>query len=223
MGNPEDVEAFLRPYKVDVTAEQYVLQPPDEIEIHCSKVPEIHLQVQRIRPDGKVSFEGLGEIEVAGRTIKQVTEDLSTRVTKLYKLDGSVNLVDVRITSPKSKVYYVLGQVHDPGPKVYTGRDSVLSALAAAVPNPMAWEERVIVIRPSDREGIEPRLFNVNYYRLVERGDTRMNVLLQEGDIVYVPPTILASLGMTLEEFVGPIGRAFTAAFYGTRLNATGP
>ncbi|MHC4259529.1 MAG: polysaccharide biosynthesis/export family protein, partial [Planctomycetota bacterium] len=86
--NPVDIQAFQRPELVAVTAESYVMQPPDEIEIHCSKVPEIHLQRQRIRPDGKVSFEGLGQIEAAGKTPEQLTNDLKEKVASLYTLAG---------------------------------------------------------------------------------------------------------------------------------------
>ena len=68
--NPADIEAFALPANVDLTSDSYVLQPPDEIEIHCSKVAEIHLQRQQIRPDGKVMFEALGEIAAAGKTPK---------------------------------------------------------------------------------------------------------------------------------------------------------
>ena len=135
--NPKDIEAFLKPYQVDVTAERYVLQPPDEIEIHCSKVPEIHLQRQRTRPDGKVSFEALGEIEVAGKTPEAVADVLEQKVAALYALPGD-SPVDVHIAAFLSKSYYVLGQVNIPGPKDCTGRDTVLSAIAQAQPNPMA-------------------------------------------------------------------------------------
>lgn len=37
--NPQDIQAFLKPYQTDVTAEKYILQPPDEIEIHCAGYP----------------------------------------------------------------------------------------------------------------------------------------------------------------------------------------
>jgi len=58
-----------------------------------------------------------------------------------------------------SKSYYVLGQVFRPGVKDYTGRDTLLSALAEAQPNPMAWEERVQVIRPSEDKKVRPKDF----------------------------------------------------------------
>jgi len=209
---PEDINAFLRPYEVNVTAERYVLQPPDEIEILCLKAPEIHMQRQQIRPDGKISFEGLGEIEVAGKTVEETASILRTRVLQLYALSGD-NPIDVRIVTFRSKVYYVLGQVFMPGPKMYTGRDTVLSAIADARPNPMAWVERIQIIRPSNNELIKPEIYEVNFERMRVHGDTSKNVLLQEGDIVYVPPTVLAALGLKVEEVIRPITRALTGTY----------
>jgi protein involved in polysaccharide export with SLBB domain len=209
--NPKDIEAFLKPYKVDVTAENYVLQPPDEIEVRCSRVPEIHMQRQQIRPDGKISFEGLGEIEVAGKTVEQVVKILRAKVD-LYKLTED-NPIDVRIAVYRSKVYYVLGQVYLPGPKMYSGRDTVLSAIAEARVNPMAWVERIQVIRPSENENIKPEIFEVNFERMRVHGDTSKNVLLQEGDIIYVPPTVLATVTLKIEEVITPIARAFSGVY----------
>ncbi len=210
--HPEDIQAFLRPPEVNVTAENYILQPPDEIEIQCSKVPEIHLQRQIIRPDGKVSFEALGEIEVAGKTPEELADVLEQKVSELYTLTGD-NPIDVRIIAYQSKVFYVLGQVLMPGPKIYTGRDTVLSAIADARPNPMAWVERIQVIRPSDDEDIKPKIFEVNFESMQVHGDTSKNVLLQEGDIVYVPPTVLAALSLKVEEVIRPITRALTGTY----------
>ncbi len=210
--NPEDIQAWVKPYEVNVTAENYAVQPPDEIEIHCSQVTEVHMQRQRIRPDGKVSFEVIGEVDVAGKTPKEISDAISERVKVLYTLPGD-HPVDVRISIYASKNYYVVGEVARPGPRVYTGRDSVLRALTDAQPNPRAWESRVQVIRPTAREDEDPRVFEVNYAKMVSQGDATKNVLLEEGDIVYVPPTILAAVGMILEEFISPIARAFYGAY----------
>lgn len=207
--NPADIEAFTKPKDVIVTARSYVLLPPDEIEIRCSKVPEIHEQRQVIRPDGKVSFEGLGEAQAAGKTPAQLAAILTDKARALYTLAGD-NLVDVRVVEYRSKVYHVLGEVYFPGPKVYSGRDTVLVALAAARPGVTGWKERVQVIRPSSDPGVEPKIFEVNYDRMIAHGDMSKNVLLQEGDVIFVPPTVLAGMAMKIEEFVRPIARAFS-------------
>jgi len=207
--NAKDIEAFVRPERVSVTADNYILQPPDEIEVFCSKVPEIHLQRQRIRPDGKVTFETLGEIYAAGKTPKELAEILHEKILSLYALTGE-NPIDVRVAAYRSKVFYVLGQVYLPGAKLYTGRDTVLNAVAKARVNPMAWLERIQVIRPSADINVRPKIFEVNFKNMTIHGDISKDVLLEEGDIIYVPPTIIAKIALVMEEFLRPIGRAFS-------------
>lgn len=210
--DPDDIQAWVKPYEVEVTAENYIFQPPDEVEIQCSQVPEIHLQRQRIRPDGKISFEKMGEIEVAGKTPKEVAAIVEEKVKVVYLLDDE-HLVDVRVAAYASSVYYVLGQVMSPGPRTYTGRDTLLTAVSVASPAVTAWKSRVRVIRPSETEDERPLVFEANYHRMTTLGDTTMDVLLEKGDIVYVPPTIPAAIAMKIEEFIRPIARAFYGAY----------
>jgi polysaccharide export outer membrane protein len=194
-----------------VAADKYVLQPPDEIEIHCARVPELNLQRQRIRPDGRVSFEAIGEFMAAGKTPAELAESMQKQMSAMYTLPGD-KPIDVRIMAYQSKVYYMLGQVYAPGPKVYSGRDTVLTAVASAQPNPMAWLERIQVIRPSADASVKPKIFEVNFDRMSAHGDNTKNVLLEEGDVIYVPPTVLAAIAMKIEEFIRPIAMAFTGA-----------
>jgi polysaccharide export outer membrane protein len=211
--NPKDINAFLMPNKVDTSTTTYILQPPDEIEVHCLRVPEIDLQRQQIRPDGKISFEGVGEMEAAGKTPAEVANILRGKILDLYQIEGN-HPIDVRVVAFRSKRYYVLGQVNDPGPQVYSGRDTVLGALAlAGSPNPMAWVERIQVIRPSRSGNVRPKIFEFNYDRAAAHGDASKDVLLQEGDIIYVPPTVLAAAAMKIEEFIRPIARAFSGYY----------
>ncbi|MCF7974474.1 MAG: polysaccharide export protein [Phycisphaerae bacterium] len=210
--NPQSIAAFSMPSQVKVTAEKYVLMPPDEITIHCSRVPEIDGQTQRIRPDGKISFESLGEIEAAGKTPEEMSTILEQKAASLYNLPGD-NPIDVQLVAYQSKSFYILGQVFRPGPKVYTGRDSVLEAIADAQLNPMAWKSRIQVIRPSDDQNVAPKVFEINYTWMAKHGDLRKNVLLQEGDIIYVPATPLAAVAMAIEQVMRPISRALTGTY----------
>jgi polysaccharide export outer membrane protein len=210
--NSKDIEAFLKPHQADVTSDKYVLQPPDEIEVHCARIPEIDKQRQRIRPDGKVSFEGFGEFDAAGKTPLELAKSMRQQMATLYTLIGD-NPIEVRIIVYRSKVFYVLGQVKTPGPKQYSGRETVLTAIADAQPDVTAWLDRIQVIRPSADAGVKPKIFEVNYDRMSAHGDNTKNVLLQEGDVIYVPPTVLAAIALKIEEFLRPIARAFSGAY----------
>jgi len=215
---PEDIQAFLRPDQAQITGDDYILQPPDVVTIMSSRVPELARSgsmstvgmTQVIRPDGVISLESVGEIMVAGKTPRQVAAIIAEKLSELYKFTGD-NPVDVRVTN-QSKFYYMLGQVQRPGAQIFTGRETTLSAVTKAIPNVRAWEEAIQVIRPSLAADGEPKIFELNFKKMVEHGDMSKNVLLQEGDIIYVPPTILGSIGLTLEEILGPLFQSATAA-----------
>jgi polysaccharide export outer membrane protein len=201
------------PDKVDVSARNYILHPPDDIEIHCAAVPEIDMQSQQIRPDGRVSFEAVGEIYAAGKTPAQVANELRAKILELYQIEGD-HPIDVRVVAFRSKRYYVLGQVGRPGAQAYSGRDTVLGAIAlAGSPTVLAWVERIQVIRPSSNKNVKPKIFEFNFDRAAAHGDATKDVLLQEGDIIYVPPTVLAAAAMKIEEFIRPVARAFSGYY----------
>ena len=218
--NEEDLAAFVAPDQALVTADKYELLPPDEVTVICSSVPELTGadisvgQTQTIRPDGVISFERVGEISVAGKTPREVALLIAERVSSMYKLVGD-NPVEVRVTN-RSKYYYMVGMVDDPGAKIFTGRETTLSALTKAVPNNLAWKDQIQIIRPS-LHGTS-KVFRLDYRELVEQGGMKKNVLLNEGDIIYVPPTILASIGLTIGEIAGPIlqGSGAVSAVSGT-------
>jgi polysaccharide export outer membrane protein len=155
----------------------------------------------------------VGEIYAAGKTPAQVANELRGKILELYQIEGD-NPIDVRVVAFRSKRYYVLGQVASPGAQIYSGRDTVMGALAlAGSPTTLAWVERIQVVRPSSNKKVKPKIFEFNFDRAAAHGDASKDVLLQEGDIIYVPPTILAAAAMKIEEFIRPIARAFSG-FY---------
>lgn len=214
--NTADLQAFTKPNEADVTMDEYVLQPPDSVTVIATGIPELEGtsnqvgQSQVIRPDGMISFENIGEISVAGKTPKQVAQIISQKLTDLYKLSGE-HPVDVRVTN-NSKFYYVVGMVRHPGAQTFTGRETTLSAISRAVPNNLAWEEEIQIIRPALVSGGKSKIFSLNFKKMTEHGKMDQNVLLQEGDVLYVPPTIFASIGLTVGEIVRPILSGGSAA-----------
>ncbi len=215
--NPEDIDVFLKPGQADVTLDDYILQPPDSLTVISSKIPELQGtssgepgQTQTIRPDGRVSFENIGEIEVAGKTPRQVAEIIAKKLGELYKLSGDYP-VDVRVEN-QSKYYYVAGMVSRPGAQIFSGRETTLSALTKAIPTNLAWKEKIQVIRPAVEPGQPSKIFALNWKKMFEQGQMHQNVMIQEGDIIYVPPTILASIGLTVAEIVNPILSSASAA-----------
>jgi polysaccharide biosynthesis/export protein len=210
--NPKDIEAFKKPNKAVVSMDKYILEPADQIILICPAIPEItNLPQQTIRPDGKVSFPNIGDVEVAGKTPLEASEIFKEKFSKLYTLVGD-HPIDVRVALYQSCVYYVLGQVDRPGPRLISGRGTALRAVSEANPTVLAWTDRIRVVRPSRDPNAPPKIFELQWRRMASYGEIEKDVLLQEGDIIYVPPTVLASIAMKIEEFVRPLTRAFAGA-----------
>ena len=205
----------INPSEKDVTPERYILQPADEVTVLSSRVPELHEQTQTIRPDGKISFENIGEVSVAGKTPKEAAKLIGEHLSKLYALQGE-NPIDVRLSINRSMYYYVIGQVAVPGAKIFTGRETTLSAISKSIPNLRAWEDKIQLIRLNVGENRKAKICEVKFDKMVIKGEMRYNFLLEEGDIIYVPPTILAAIGLTVAEIVSPI------IGVGTALTVTG-
>jgi polysaccharide export outer membrane protein len=190
-----------------VSSGEYRVTPPDAIAISATLADEIDGVVRQVRTDGKISLRLLGEVKVAGLTPKEIAAKLESMLSRYYV--GAK--VSVQVARYRSKTYYVFGQVSRPGAQAYTGRDTLLKALAAAHPTFLAWKSKIRVTRPSPEPGQQSQ-FIVDLDRMVQSGDTSQNVLLGEGDIVYVPPTPLAWMGLRLREVLYPIGPAVAVA-----------
>jgi len=199
---PSDAEinSFVHDYEAEVTGTDYIVQPPDRIEITSPNAPEVDGEVVRVNPDGKVTLKLIGDIKVAGLTPVEIARKLETNLRKYYQRP----VVSVAVSERNSKRIYVFGEVSQPGPKVYTGRDTVLSVLGVAQPLFTAWANRTHVIRPSHEDG-KRHVIIVNANDIMKRGELDNNFHLLEGDILYVPPTPLAYVGQKLSELFQPI------------------
>jgi polysaccharide export outer membrane protein len=180
----------------------YEVQPPDVIKVIAPQIKELDGQEVSVLPDGKVDFNLVGELHVAGRTPEQIAADLRRLASRYYSAN---NLdISVQITEFKSKMIYVFGQVEDPGPKPYTGRDTVLQVLADARLNTIAWPERIIIVRPHDDPTVKQKV-TVDVRQMYETGQTSQNFMLENGDVVYVPPTPLAQFNITFNRLLFPV------------------
>jgi len=196
----EQVVAFLRSNDAVVSTGHYTVMPPDVLVVHAPDAPEIDGVAQRVRPDGKVALRLLGEVAVAGLTTQEIAEKLEKHLSRYYVEPQVV----VEVGEYRSQFYYVFGEVHRPGAKPYTGRDSLLRALAEAGPTFLAWRSQIRVVRPAADED-SSRIIVADLERMIRTGQTEQNVLLQAGDIVEVPPTPLAWLGHRVRELLYPV------------------
>lgn len=177
----------------------YEVMPPDAIRILAPVSREIDRQVARVRPDGKVSLELLGDVQVAGLTPEQIADKIANLLTRYYTEPKVV----VEVADYRSQVFHIFGEVYRPGPKPFTGRDTILAALSEAQPNFLAWKSQIRLTRPI-RDGRKHTVV-IDLDRMLREGDPQQDFLLQPGDVIEVPPTPLAWIGHRVREVFYPV------------------
>src|SRR5258706_13786875 len=162
-----------------LASREYRVDPPDEIVVKATNIKELDGARQKVRPDGKISLNLVGDVYVVGMTPGEINALLKKMVSKYYEADPDVKVEVVA----NSKFYYVFGQgTARQGQYAYTGRDTVISALANAGLADTAWPQQVRVSRPAKEGSQERATAVVDFKHVYQTGDLTQNYLLEEGD-----------------------------------------
>jgi polysaccharide biosynthesis/export protein len=175
----------------------YRLAPPDLLQIVVRPDPIIDREVA-VRPDGKISFDLIGEIDAQGRTVGEVRNEIVTRLREFIVAPD----VTVILLESNSRRYYVLGEVNRIGAYPLTGEVTAIEALAqAGGPTFLANVDGAWLSRP---EGETKAVYRIRYDQIT-RGDGTTNFALRPGDVIYVPPGLSAQIGNTLQIIFYPL------------------
>ena len=160
--------------------ERYLLGPEDVIEVSVWKEPDMTKQLV-VQPDGKIYYPLVGEIRAAGKTVKQLQEEISKRLEK-FVTDASVTVILLKTQNYK---FYVTGKVNKPGDFLAGRPTTVLQAIAMAGGlTPFASPTKIIIVR---KAAGQDEIYNFDY-KDVSRGQLLyQNITLHPGDTVVVP------------------------------------
>jgi polysaccharide biosynthesis/export protein len=198
---------------------EYRVQSPDVLFIQAPRIPEIHNERPIVRPDGKITLNLVGDVEVAGLTPGEIGRKIRQLALKFYDKDAAE--VMVQVAEFKSKVVYVFGQVDEPGIKPFTGKDTVLDVLGQARLNENAWPQKIVIVRPHDDPNVKQKV-TVDVKTMFQTGNVRENFMLEEGDVVYVPPSPLAKANMTFTRLLSPLHGTLSLLGQAARISAGG-
>ena len=181
------------------STQAYQLQAGDQLTIRVSSfdhsaVAPFNIQDGTLRDipfiidqQGNLSFPGLGEIAVAGKTVDQVSALLQTELGRMAK--GAVVRVEL-----VSAFVSVLGEVAKPGyVGISKGRLTIMEALASAGDlTPYGRRDNVLISREVNGK--------MEFARLdLTKADvlTSPYYYLQQNDVIYVSPNSVRAINST--------------------------
>jgi polysaccharide export outer membrane protein len=158
------------------TPPEYHVAPPDLLLVTVRPDPAIERQVT-VRPDGSVSLDLIGDVQVEGKTVNEIRAEITNRITDYIVAPD----VTVELVQSKSRRFYVFGQVKRPGAFPLIGRVTAVEALAQAGDvNVLASADSSHLVRPND-EGAG--VYAVRYNDIPDRIRHPIHVLPDPGHL----------------------------------------
>ena len=161
--------------------QEYRVGPKDLLEISVFGADELSRTV-RVSEDGKVSLPLLGEVLVDGLTKSELEKKLAGLLGEKYVQNPQVT---VFIREYQSKRVSVLGAVEKPGPYQLLGRQTLMQIVSEAGGLTRDAGNDIIIIRQLP-DGTSTSL-RISIDELFLKGDAKLNVPLEAGDIVNIP------------------------------------
>ncbi len=181
--------------------QEYRIAIGDKINVRLFYNPDLNQEVT-VRPDGKISLMLVHEINAAGLTPSELTQQL----TESYSKELQQPEVAVIVNSFAGQRVFVGGEVGAPGVKDFVGPTTVLQAVAMAGGfKDTARTDEVIVIRKG--EDNKPFTIALNALKAMKGEDLQQDIYLQPYDIVVVPRSNIANVDRWVQQYVsGTIG-----------------
>jgi protein involved in polysaccharide export with SLBB domain len=206
LGEPESAEtesAASAPVEPDIwkdashaAVSDYVIQLGDVIDIKIYGHPELN-EKMRVRPDGKVSLQLMGETRAVGLTPSELGEVIKAKYSKwFYHLNVTVIIQDFA-----GYKVYVGGEVKIPGLVTTFGNIPALEAIFMSGGfKDTAYPGSVIIIRkgPDNR----PYVRKLNLTAAISGDASEQNILLKPFDVLYVPRSAVAKANLFVEQYI---------------------
>jgi protein involved in polysaccharide export with SLBB domain len=133
--------------------------------------------------EGFMFIPQVGQLAVANLTMEQLTAQLRRRLGRSYSGIGTgTTRFDITVARLRTNQIYVVGEVTQPGAYQLSSVATVLNALYAAGGLTERANFRSLIV---ERQGDTVAVLDLYEYLL--RGDTRNDVVLEQGDVVFVP------------------------------------
>ena len=168
-------------------AAEYIMTPGDQLQIYVLGHPDISStranndSAYTVRPDGKMNFPLVGEIDVNGLTVYEFTQLLTKELSE-YIINPKITVNVAKLGTTR---VFVMGEVSKQGMHELTKSHRVLDALGAAGGfTQKAAKKSIYLVRNVGTP--EENVQKINILNYMKKGDMSQNVVLQEGDCLYL-------------------------------------
>jgi polysaccharide biosynthesis/export protein len=177
----------------------YTLGGGDRVRVTVFQVAELSGDYL-VLPDGNLTLPLAGSINVEGKTVTQVSQELTKRYANYLKRP----VVTVSLLTPRPLQIAVAGEVNNPG--TYTiafGQNPEQTLKAPLLTDLLRKAGGVTTVADVGQVQVrrtingQERIFESNLWELIQKGDKKQDISLRDGDSIFIPTKANVDVGQT--------------------------
>lgn len=182
----------------------YRLGPKDLVRVRVFEIPELDVE-RRVGENGNLTLPLIGDVAASGLTQVELTSRLEALLVACCVNRASV---EIEVREFRSRPITIIGAVAQPGPLAFSGRWTLLEALAAAGGLGSGHGDAIYVLRRSEN-GLTDQV-TISVADLLVKADPRVNIPIFANDLINVPTTVTVRI-YCLGEVAHPGAVEFTS------------
>jgi polysaccharide export outer membrane protein len=164
----------------DLFAKDYRVGAGDVLSVAVYDNADLTTKV-RVSSAGTIVMPLLGQVDVDGLTVNEITEKLTRKLSEGYLVNPQVN---VFVEEFRSKKVVVLGNVKTPGLIELNGPTNFLELLSKSGGLDKDAGDTATIQRQGSKDSKE--VIVIDLRALIERGDLSQNLQINDGDSVFI-------------------------------------
>ncbi len=175
----------------------YTVQGGDWINVNFTIATTFSESVP-VRPDGYVALVGAPEVYVMGKTMAEVTDE----VTKAYAgILSEKPLLTIAVRNFQNPYFVVSGQVARPGKYFLHGATTLAQSIdiAGGFVGATAKDSEALLLRRTSRDFVQVRKVDLKW---IDKGELYNDINLENGDMVFIPKNRLSKVQPFISYFL---------------------
>ena len=173
----------------NIAKKDYVIGAGDGFNIFVYSEPELNIKGTRVKQDGSITLQLVGDVKIAGLSINEAMEKIATKYKK-YLIKPIITLVPYEF---RSKSFTILGKVSAPGTYQISHNTKVIDSIAIAQGLSIGIaDNNTIELADLEHAFIrrDNKVLPVNFMELVRKGNPIHNIPLMDKDYIYIPSSL---------------------------------
>lgn len=176
--------------------ETYRIKSGDKLSIKFLNHPELNEPALTVRPDGFISLQMIEDIKAEGLT----ANELKKIIGKEYEETLLNAVISVNIVEFIPPAVFIGGQIGRPGKYYLREGNSLLKVIFMAGGFTKDANRKMVLYARSDEKG-KWKVKEVNVLKLIEKLSENDDIVLSDGDYIFIPDSKLSKLNRAIEGF----------------------